>query len=183
MTEVQDNRIGGIPEDVSSDQVAAIMSVVTLLAPQFTTLTWNYRGELLVQVGVVTFAFLWSIGPPNDPFYPGFRILDPRAVMSGIHITGLHFLFAIAVIRYCGSKGSWRTAVILGFLSIAWPLFWGILAMIHCFSKGIVAYSGPIPISLIVGLILMHYASYPSDGKPRLLGESQEGWLEEDSAK
>lgn len=166
--------------NLSISQIELIMLITTALTPQFVGFTRTWENDVLVSMDIVFVAFMYSVGTSTLPYYSGITFLNPDVTFSNTAMTSLSILFGIAVIYYCRNRISRKIVNITAILGILLPLFTGFTIMISCLYIGIVVYSGPIPIQLVIGLAITHYTSLRQD-ELWMTTESKDKWWEKSS--
>lgn len=162
-------------QSLTIKQISLIMLFATLFLP-----TANLQGPEYMQaneyvVGVRVTALIWAmdisywiINSQVGISIAGFSILDPDPFWMLITLiySVFNVVFAIQVVRFCRNQTSKRLAILVGVLTIVFPLIFnpygaylGIQDMIDfTMRSGLLLYIGPLPIQLIIGLVIMRYA-------------------------
>ena len=145
--------------------------LITLFAP-FAIFFWMIVGNT-AAIGDIVYAFLWAYipeGASNDisgPSIFGIRLpIEPTSIFSGFHILDplvlqwvpifgmFNIFFAVQVVRHTQEKVSFRQVLIIGLLTLAFPLYQTIIYGSQILRYESYFYAGPIPIQLIIGLII-----------------------------
>ncbi len=173
--------------------VAIIMMIVTLIFPvaviTFGRGEYWYLEEEVKWVDMIYVFVLWIYYPPSGNDHPrifgvegyGWHVLNPMIMINTFFFWFLPILFALQVVRYCVGKLSKRMCFGYGVLSIMPGLVMGLLGYTSIVQAGVLAYSGPIPIALIVGIILMRYRG-PWKDEYKTPWKEEEAWWEEKQA-
>jgi hypothetical protein len=120
--------------------VACVMGLCTFLSPF--ALRFGFASFNIIAVS-------WSYWIGYDAVI--FNFLNPQEIIYGLVISMLQFLFAYEVVRYCKGQALKRTTLYLGIASQIPIMILGIMSWF----PPIDIYSGPLPLLLIVGYILM----------------------------
>ncbi len=94
-------------------------------------------------------AILWSLWIVNDS--PHFSVLSPPNLAPALIFSMIQFVFAFEVVRYCRGQASKSSTIAWGVASQV-PVT--ILGVMNWIAPNVV-YSGPLPLSVLVGYYLM----------------------------
>lgn len=155
---------------ITSRQVGFITALSALTMPFMVTVSGGYGTSGVTVRGYAIGAMTWAIGLYNDG--PVFYIMDIAGAIIGFPL----LLYALFVQRYCSGKLSWKIPVLLGIIvNVIYVLFFS-PAMVAYYQYGILVYIGPLPITFILGLVLMEMVGPPMRKSP-FEGESgSSGW-------
>ena len=150
-------------------QAGLIMLFMTLLVPFLVTIAYSERNGGIDIYGIVFIATLWGIGPigSSDIQFHVFLLYDiiPTFLLSVPNI-----VFSGQVVRYLMGETSYKCTLIFGILGFLFPFIITFNLMIAILLYGYLAYAGPLPFQIIIGLILMNYLKPPTE----ILWESEE---------
>ncbi|MGD2072358.1 MAG: hypothetical protein PVG65_02590 [Candidatus Thorarchaeota archaeon] len=177
--------------NLSKNQTSIIMLIVTVLCPiTISGMGWGGDSEGNHWVDLAIVAVLWTFFPVSGNWNPmgfgvqgyGFFFLNPIVIYNTFPIWFLSIMFAIQVVRYRTGNALKRKTLQLGILSIIPPSILGFIGYIGIVQAGLLIYSGPIPIQLIVGYVLMRYSD---KWKADLLFEKDDvpSWWEEEKTE
>ena len=146
--------------------------LVTLFVPS-AIFFWMVAGNMALIGGTVySLAWVYTIGSTNYDFmgtsFLGiFLPVDSSSVVYGLHILNplvlmwvplfgiFNILFSVQVVRYVKGKASYRLSIILGLLTLAMPLYQTAIYLPYVLAYSYFPYTGPVPIQLIIGLLMM----------------------------
>jgi hypothetical protein len=149
---------------------------------RFKTLTGRQVGLLMVSF-TLTMPFMMlpsgSYGTPGVNFRGyafaammwGFGVYNSGVVFQGPDILSLIIgspllLFAYFIQRYCLGKSSWKTPVLIGFfITVVYSILFS-PSILGWLEYGASVYSGPLPITVILGLVLMRLVGAPQIDRP-----------------
>jgi len=141
-------------------QIGLLMVLFTLTMPFMMLPTGHYGTEGADFRGYVFAAMIWGFGVFNTGFvFPGPDVLS-------LIIGSPLLLFAYCVQGYCLGKSSWKVPFFIGLLI---TMIYGILfspRLLGWLEYGILVYAGPLPITIILGLVLMRLVGAPQINRP-----------------
>lgn len=126
------------------------------LIPAFIMPSIDYSGYNVRTIRYTVIALLWYYYSTSAGSQ--FAVLNPSYMLPMLPFTAPMLIFAVAVVRYCQTKISLFRLIGAAFLSIALPLFMMIIGTFVFLSMGIVAYTGPVPIHLVIGAVVIKYS-------------------------
>jgi hypothetical protein len=152
-------------------QTAGLMSLVTLFAPiaVFSGVSGGgFVGNQVYYVNYVIIAPLWTFGFGGiyNPYYSGLVVLDPLRMIGLLPATFFGFVFGVLVVRYCQDKCSRRRVYFGAIASVVFPLFLLAMTIPTSIALHILAFNGPVPIQLTIGLLLVSSHRVPGSDSP-----------------
>jgi hypothetical protein len=130
---------------------------------------------LVFYVDYMFVAPLWTFGFGDNynPYFSGLFVLDPFRMISLLPVTFCGIVFGVLVVRYCQDKCSRRWAYSGAIASVAFPLLLFVTWIPNYIAYHVLAYDGPVPIQLIIGLLLVKSHKVPGSDSP---------WFDEEEA-
>lgn len=144
-----------------------VMFLATVILPygSFTSSYSVNQGNASVDVTIR--ALLWAFYSYSaDSSLGGLHMLDNYSLTPGLLLGSFNIIFAFQVIRYTRGDSGKRNTLAFGVLTLIPPILFLITVVPFMLTWGIFAYIGPIPIQLITGLLLMHFAGPKEITKP-----------------
>jgi hypothetical protein len=150
------------------------MGLFTLIIPYMMLPTGHYGTESVEFRGYVFAAMIW-----------GFGVYNSGVVFFGFDIASLIFgstllLYAYYVQRYCLGKSSLKVTIFVGFLINVVYIILFSPRMLGWFEHDTLVYAGPLPITIILGLVLMMLVGAPKIDRPFDDGEGPSSWWEQE---
>jgi len=153
-------------------QVGLLMTFFTLMMP-FMMLPTGHYGSIGVDFrGYVFAAMIWGFG-----VYVGF-VFPSLDIMSLILGSPL-LMFAYYVQRYCLGKSSWKAPVFIGLVITTIYSILFTPRMFGWLDHDILVYAGPLPITFVLGLVLMKLVGAPQIDQPFDEQEGPSSWWEQ----
>lgn len=154
---------------ITSKQVGLIMALSALTMPFLIIGVVHTTQDVVFFRGYGIGAMTWAIGLYSNGFF--FDIIDVSGAILGSPL----LLYALLVQRYCSGKSSWKTPVLLGVIVNAAYVLLFSPAMAIYYQYGFLVYVGPLPITFVLGLVLMELVGAPMSSP--FEGESgSSGW-------
>jgi hypothetical protein len=147
--------VGDTGTRFNPDVAAFAMIVVTLFAPIEILHFRNIYDDSFV--GPVLIAFLWTLWPSEGFQYQGLHFFDLMQFNLALPATILPAVFGYLVVRNLRGQPSPKLEFGIGLLSILPASLQGLLFLSLQLQDGITAYSGPIPIWLVAGFLLIRF--------------------------
>ena len=146
-------------KNITSRQIILLMVLFALTLPFLILPSGRYGTEGVQFRGYTFLAMIWEVGLYSDgPFY----VLDPLSFILGSPL----LLFAYYVQRYCSGSSSWKATVLIGLLLTTIHAVLISPRMLGWFEYDTMVYAGPLPITLILGLLLMKIVGAPELDRP-----------------
>ncbi|MBD3159424.1 MAG: hypothetical protein GF309_11590 [Candidatus Lokiarchaeota archaeon] len=151
-------------------QIAAIMFLVTLLAPLGSYCYAYQLSSRGPEIRVSVYAMMWALGPGTSSdetrifgvYSSEFRLRSLNEILTSSPLWMFNVFFAIQIVRFCKDEASKHSALILGPLTLLVPTFMTLVTfgyvMRYIMTTGHLVWVGPAPIQLVVGLLLMKYS-------------------------
>lgn len=117
----------------------------------------GFGGQPGEPMSMVVYALLWAIYPQSSR-HDGLEILTYSSLSAGFSFGFFNIIFAFQVVRYIRGEASRKNTLVAGAFTLVLPIVSLIVAWPIMFISGTFAYIGPIPIQLVTGLLLMHFA-------------------------
>jgi hypothetical protein len=153
-------------------QIGLLMTLFTLTMPFMMLPTGHYGSEEVYFRGYVFAAMIWGFGVYNTGFL--FGGIDGISLIIGSPL----FLFAFYVQRYCLGKSSWKAPVFIGLIiTIGYSILFS-PRLLGWLEYDILVYAGPLPITVILGLVLMRLVGAPQIDRPFDEQEGPSSWWE-----
>lgn len=152
-------------------QIVFLMTLVTLFAPIAVGSSIGWVDERVASVDQFIVAPVWSLGKDPISYTSGLFMFDPLHIIGYLPVTFFGMVFGVLVIRYCQDKCSRRWVHFGAIASMAFPLFILAMKIPTYIAWHVLAYDGPVPIQLIVGLLLVRSHRVPGSDSP---------WLDEE---
>lgn len=164
LSHIQRHRIGmeflARLKTLTGRQIGLLMVLFALTMPFMMLPSGSYGTEGVHFKGYVFAAMIWGVGVFSyGSVFLGLDILSPI-------IGSPLLLFAYCVQRYCLGKSSWKVPVLMGLLL---TMIHGILfspRMLGWLEYDTFVYAGPLPITVILGLVLMRLVGAPEIDRP-----------------
>lgn len=145
---------------LTGKQIGFLMVLFTLTMPFMMLPTGNYGTEGVNFRGYAFAAMIW-----------GFVVYTNGVVLPGLDFISLIIgspllLFAYYVQRYCQGKSSWKVPVVIGLLITVGYVILFSPRMLGWQEHHVSVYAGPLPITVIIGLVLMKVVGAPKIDRP-----------------
>jgi hypothetical protein len=152
--------------------IGLLMVLLTLTMPFMMLPTGHYGTESVDFRGYVFAAMIWGFGVYNTGLvFPGIDIIS---LMIGSPL----LLFAFYVQRYCLGRTSWKAPVFIGLIiTIGYSILFS-PRLLGWLEYDILVYAGPLPITVILGLVLMKLVGAPQIDRPFDEQEGPSSWWE-----
>jgi hypothetical protein len=153
-------------------QIGLLMVLFALTMPFMMLPTGHYGTEGVYFRGYVFAAMIWGFGVYNTGLvFPG---IDGLSLIFGSPL----LLFAYYVQRYCLGKSSWKASVFIGLIiTIGYCILFS-PRLLGWLEYDIFVYAGPLPITIILGLVLMKLVGAPQIDRPFDEQEEPSSWWE-----
>ncbi|MGD2072206.1 MAG: hypothetical protein PVG65_01805 [Candidatus Thorarchaeota archaeon] len=138
------------------------MLFMTLVVPFFVTIAGSERNGGMTINGIVFIATLWGIGPIGSSDIQ-FHVFLSYDIIPTFLLSVPNIIFSGQIVRYLMGKTSHQRTLIFGILGFLFPFIITINLMIAILLHGYLAYAGPLPFQIIIGLILMKYLEPPTE--------------------
>jgi hypothetical protein len=135
---------------------ATPIMVLATVVPPYTTFLFGIFG-LDNHVSISTYAVLWVVYP-SEAGVSGLQVLNFYALYSGLSLGFFNIVFAIQVVRFIKGKSKKRNTLLAGALTLFVPTTAILAAWPVMIAARVFVYIGPIPIQLVTGLLLIHFA-------------------------
>lgn len=152
------------------------MIITTAISPIACMPATYSSGNSPAVAEYMLFANTWTLAPQWFYYSPGFSFLILDWQLSILIITGWSLLFTYGIIRYVEGKITHRRAHFYGFLSVLPVIIIGLIHMSQLLSSNIIAYSGSIPIQLLVGLIIIRYMKSNNEDENESITSRSHWW-------
>ena len=158
--------------------ISVLMAITTLFAPTG-AYYWGAGGSSTEgkQILVMIHAMIWAI-MPRYAFNSGFQILTNEILAMGVFLNIFNIIFAVQVIRYCSGNTTRVKLILSGLATLIIPVFTLLTAIPMILETESIAYVGPIPIQLVVGLVIARIKGKPPVSEPFDEEEQGEWWTE-----
>jgi hypothetical protein len=130
-------------------------------------------GSQVESVDYVIVALVWSFGSGNTYYNSGLFVFEPLHILGYLSLTFFQIVFGVLVVRYCQDKCSRGWVDLVAIASIAFPVLVLALKIPTYIALHVLAYDGPVPIQLIIGLLLVKSHKVPGSDSPWYNGEQQ----------
>lgn len=144
------------------------MTLVTLFAPIAVGSPFTYRSldSSVMSVDILVIAPVWSFGTGENFYTAGLFVFEPLHIIGYLSVTFFGIVFGVLVVRHCQDKCSRKWVRVAALASIAVPLFILALKVPTYLALHYLAYDGPVPIQLIVGLLVVRSHRVPGSESP-----------------
>ena len=149
--------MSNVEERFNRKNASIIMALMTLVAPYTVFLNGYTFSDGQSSMSTTIYALFWGLYPPETGM-GGLQVLTFFTLTAGLSLGFFNIIFAIQVIRYVRGETGRKSTLVAGVLTLVLPIISLIIALPFMLSSEIFVYIGPIPIQLVTGLLLMHFA-------------------------
>ncbi|MHA2116724.1 MAG: hypothetical protein ACXAB0_15670 [Candidatus Thorarchaeota archaeon] len=157
-------------KNLTNKQIGLLMVLFALTIPFVILPAGRYGTDDVEFRGYALPAMIWGIGPGSSGLM--FISLEVLTLFFGSPL----LLFAYYVQRYCSGRSSWKAPVFVGLLHTIFLVILFSPRMLGWYEYDTMVYAGPLPITFILGLVLMRLVGAPEIDRPFDEQEGHSNW-------
>ena len=150
-----------------------LMLFMALFVPFFAAPAISSGNGSMKIDGIVFAAAWWGFGLVGSLNIQIFSF-DSNSIIIGFFLSLPNIVFSVQIARFLMGKTPYQDTLVFGILGLLFPLVITLSSLLMVLRSGYLAYAGPLPFQIIMGMILMKYL-----GPPAEIQEESEEYYEE----